>query len=58
MKGVHFQLYPVHIGSQIVDHQKLIQSYEQLILLADQLNKKNHTITNLDLVVVWSYGSF
>jgi diaminopimelate decarboxylase len=48
MKGVHLSTLSVHIGSQIVDHQKLIQSYEQLILLADQLNKKNHTITNLD----------
>jgi len=48
MKGVQLSTLSVHIGSQIVDHQKLIQSYGQLILLADQLNKKNHTITNLD----------
>jgi diaminopimelate decarboxylase len=48
MKGVHLSTLSVHIGSQIVDHQKLIQSYKQLILLADQLNKRIHTITNLD----------
>src|SRR6056300_1098772 len=32
----------------ISDDQKLIQSYEYLILLADQLNEKNHSIINLD----------
>ena len=48
MNGLQLSTLSVHIGSQIVDHQKLIQSYEYLILLADQLNKKNHSIINLD----------
>lgn len=48
MNGLQLSTLSVHIGSQIVDHQKLIQSYEYLILLADQLNQKKHSITNLD----------
>lgn len=48
MNGLQLSTLSVHLGSQIVDHQKLIQSYEYLILLADQLNEKNHSIINLD----------
>jgi len=48
MNGLQLSTLSVHIGSQIVDHQKLIQSYKYLILLADQLNQKDHSIINLD----------
>ena len=38
----------VHIGSQIVDYKKLIESYKSIINLADELNQKGFEIQYLD----------
>ncbi|MDA1283908.1 MAG: diaminopimelate decarboxylase [Proteobacteria bacterium] len=45
---INLKTLSVHIGSQITDHKKLIESYQLIINLADKLNKKGFEIQYLD----------
>ena len=44
LEGVKLKTLSVHIGSQITDYQKLLDSYENLIKIADEQNLKNNII--------------
>ena len=48
LQGVKLNCLSVHIGSQIIDHTKLIESYRNLISLADRLNSQGFEIRSLD----------
>ncbi len=45
---INLKALSVHIGSQITDHKKLIESYNIVIDLADKLNKNGFNIKYLD----------
>ncbi|MDC0968292.1 diaminopimelate decarboxylase [Alphaproteobacteria bacterium] len=47
-KGVKLTTLSEHIGSQITDHNQLINSYQKLISLADKINTSLKTIQTLD----------
>ena len=47
-KGVKLTTLSEHIGSQIIDHNQLISSYQKLISLADKINTSLKTIQTLD----------
>ena len=48
LPGIQLNCLSVHIGSQIIDHTKLIEAYRNLISLADELNSKGFEINSLD----------
>ena len=47
-KGVKLTTLSEHIGSQITDHNQLINSYQKLISLADKINTSLKTLQTLD----------
>ena len=49
LNHINLKTLSVHIGSQITDHRKLIESYKIIIDLADKLNKDDFDIEYLDL---------
>lgn len=48
LPGIQLNCLSVHIGSQIIDHTKLIEAYRNLVSLADELNSKGFEINSLD----------
>ena len=48
LENTKLKTLSVHIGSQIVDYKKLIESYKSIINLADELNQKGFEIQYLD----------